>query len=76
MLKKWTIKDSLELYNIPNWGRHFFTVNEDGDLIATPSGADGGEINIHSLVQELELRGIQSPILLRFTDIIRSRIGD
>jgi len=74
-MSRWTTQDSAELYNIPNWGRGFFSVSDSGHIISTPSGSDNGEIDLWELMQELEQRGIQAPILLRFTDILRERIA-
>lgn len=73
-MKKWSVRDSLDLYNIPRWGQGFFGVNERGHLVITPAGAERGELDLHDLVQELQERGIDTPMLLRFTDIVRSRV--
>ncbi|MCB9760157.1 MAG: biosynthetic arginine decarboxylase [Alphaproteobacteria bacterium] len=70
----WSIQDSLELYNVPNWGKGFFDVNPQGHLVVTPAGPDAGAIDLHALAQELRGRGIELPILVRFTDIVRRRI--
>ena len=31
-MKKWTIEDSKELYNINGWGTSYFGINEKGDV--------------------------------------------
>ncbi|MCK6521550.1 biosynthetic arginine decarboxylase [Myxococcota bacterium] len=73
-MKTWTTKDSLDLYNIPRWGQGFFDANDEGHLVVTPAGPGMGGIDLHELVRELQGRGIDTPILLRFTDIVRRRI--
>ncbi len=73
-MRPWTTQDSEELYNIPSWGRGLFRVADSGNLIATPYGPDGGAIDLCALVRELDQRGIQAPVLLRFTDTLRQRI--
>jgi arginine decarboxylase len=73
-LRRWTTADALETYNIPRWGCGYFGVNEQGNLIVTPRGEGGGQIDMKELIDELSARGIQLPILLRFSDILRSRI--
>lgn len=70
----WTSADSSELYNISGWGAGFFQAAPDGQLLATPAGPDGGQIDLSALVAELEERGIQAPILLRFTDVLEQRV--
>ena len=35
-MKKWTIDDSRELYNINGWGTSYFGVNDKGDMYVTP----------------------------------------
>ena len=35
-MKKWTIEDSKELYNINGWGTSYFGINEKGDVYVTP----------------------------------------
>jgi arginine decarboxylase len=73
-MRAWTIRDSLELYNVPNWGRGFFSVNEAGHVEVRPRGADQPPIDLLSLVQDLGGRGVRSPMLIRFSDILASRV--
>jgi len=70
----WSTQDSSELYNVRNWGRDFFRINEEGNLEVTPTGPRGDGIDLRKLVDDLERRGIQPPILVRFTDVLRSRV--
>jgi arginine decarboxylase len=73
-MRAWTIRDSLELYNVPNWGRGFFSVNDAGHVEVHPRGADQPPIDLLSLVQDLGGRGVRSPMLIRFSDILASRV--
>src|SRR4051812_40661945 len=77
-LRRWTAADANDTYNIPRWGCGYFGVNEQGNLIVTPrgvtEGAGAGAIDMKELIDELVARGIQLPILLRFSDILRARI--
>jgi arginine decarboxylase len=74
-MRGWTIQDAGELYNIRNWGREFFRINERGNVEVTPAGPRNEPIDMKALVDDLERRGISMPILLRFTDILRVRIS-
>ena len=72
-MKKWTIEDSKELYNICGWGTSYFGVNEQGNVYATPC-KDNVQIDLREVMDELALRDVASPVLLRFPDILDNRI--
>jgi arginine decarboxylase len=72
-MKKWTIEDSKELYNINGWGTSYFGINEKGDVYVTPC-KDNTEIDLRDIMDELALRDVTAPVLLRFPDILDNRI--
>ena len=72
-MRKWRIEDSEELYNITGWGTSYFGINEKGHVIVTPR-KDGVAIDLKELVDELQLRDVTAPMLLRFPDILDNRI--
>lgn len=72
-MKKWTVEDSKELYNMCGWGTSYFGVNEKGNVYVTPC-KDNVEIDLHDVIDELALRDITPPVLLRFPDILDNRI--
>lgn len=72
-MKKWTIEDSNELYNMSGWGISYFGINEKGDVYVTPC-KDDTQIDLHDVMDELSLRDITPPVLLRFPDILDNRI--
>lgn len=72
-MRKWRIEDSAELYNINGWGINFFSINEKGHATVTPK-KDGIQVDLHELVEELQLRDVSAPMLLRFPDILDNRI--
>jgi arginine decarboxylase len=73
-LRAWTVKDSLELYNVNGWGRGFFSINEAGHIQVTPAGAGSAKIDLKELVDDLRSRGLNLPLLIRFSDILRTRV--
>jgi arginine decarboxylase len=73
-LRAWTVKDSLELYNVNGWGRGFFSINEAGRIEVTPAGANSAKIDLKELVDDLRSRGLNLPLLIRFSDILRTRV--
>jgi len=74
--KTWSIADSMELYNIHEWGLDFFAINDKGNLVLKPDRTDAVKLDIKDLVDEVIERGIAPPILFRFTDILQQRIQE
>lgn len=72
-MKKWTIEDSKELYNINGWGVSYFGINEEGNVYVSPS-KDQTCIDLKEVMNELALRDVTTPVLLRFPDILDNRI--
>lgn len=72
-MRKWRIEDSEELYNITGWGTSYFGINEKGHVIVTPK-ENGVAVDLKELVDELQIRDVALPMLIRFPDILDSRI--
>ena len=72
-MRKWRIEDSEELYNITGWGTSYFGINDKGHVVVTPR-RDGGTVDLKELVDELQLRDVAAPMLVRFPDILDNRI--
>ena len=72
-MRKWRIEDSEELYNITGWGTSYFGINDKGHVVVTPR-KDGVAVDLKVLVDELQLRDVASPMLVRFPDILDNRI--
>jgi arginine decarboxylase len=74
MKSNWTTQDSAEYYLISRWGVPYFSINNAGNMTASPLGKEGGTIDMKELVDDLCRRGIQPPLLVRFDDILGSRV--
>ena len=72
-MRKWRIEDSEELYNIKGWGASYFGINDKGHAVVTQL-KDGVEVDLRELVDELALRDVTAPMLVRFPDILDNRI--
>ena len=72
-MRKWRIEDSAELYNINGWGINYFSINNKGNVTVSPRTA-GAAVDLKELIDELQLRDVACPVLLRFPDILDSRI--
>jgi len=73
-MRKWRIDDSRELYNINGWGINYFGINEIGHATVSPLKEKGPTFDLVEIMQELSLRDIATPLLLRFPDILDNRI--
>src|ERR1700693_6330792 len=72
----WKIEDAIETYGITQWGKEYFGINAAGHVTVHPTKRVDQAIDLKELVDQLQARGIQLPILLRFTDILRHRVGE
>ena len=73
--QRWTIGDSLDTYAIRNWGAGYFGINDKGNVCVHPGGPDSPNFDLKDLVDEVRRRGISLPLLIRFTDVLRDRVG-
>jgi arginine decarboxylase len=73
-MRRWTLSDAMDLYNIRNWGWPFFSINDRGNACVHPQGPEGATVDLKQLVDELQRRGIPLPILIRFSDILKARV--
>ncbi|MFN3242327.1 MAG: biosynthetic arginine decarboxylase [Planctomycetota bacterium] len=73
-LRAWTTRDSVELYQLAAWGGDTYAINDRGELLVQPQGADGPKFSLPELVDDLRNRGIELPMLLRVSDILQKRV--
>ncbi len=74
--REWTIDDTRALYNIDGWGAGFFDINAGGHVVVRPdSERPERELDLFDIAKDLEEQGIALPVLLRFSDILRSRLA-
>lgn len=72
-MRKWRIEDSAELYNISGWGLKYFSINEKGHVQVTPYEGSAA-VDLREVIDDLKLRDVSAPMLLRFPDILDDRI--
>ncbi|MEX0906831.1 MAG: biosynthetic arginine decarboxylase, partial [Gemmatimonadota bacterium] len=70
----WTIADSRDLYNVEGWGIGYFDINELGHITVHPTKAPEQGLDLFEIAMDLEAQGVGLPLLLRFSDILRTRI--
>ncbi len=74
--ERWTVTDASELYDVARWGKGYFSVGANGHLWVHPSKEPAHGIDLRELIEKLELRGIGLPILIRFAEILKHRLGE
>jgi len=72
-MRKWRVDDSSELYNINGWGLKYFSINDKGHVQVTPRNGYAS-VDLKEVMDELQVRDVTSPVLLRFPDILDNRI--
>ena len=72
-MRKWRIDDSAELYNINGWGLKYFSINDKGHVIVTPREGYAS-VDLKEVLDELQVRDVAAPVLLRFPDILDNRV--
>jgi len=73
-IRAWTTRDSAALYNVGGWSSGYFGINDAGHVEVMPQGAGGASLDLYDLIQDLQRRGLGMPLLMRFSDILKSRV--
>src|SRR3982751_6692452 len=71
----WSIEAARELYNIDGWGAGYFDISDKGHVVGRPErDRPDRALDLFDLARDLEEQGVALPVLLRFSDILQSRI--
>lgn len=70
----WTIQDAAELYGVEGWGNGYVRISERGTLDVCPTSDPERSVDLHSMITGLAKRGINTPVLLRFSDMLGHRM--
>jgi len=68
------IEQTIEIYGIENWGANYFGVNRKGNLIVRASENDNLSADVKEIIDDLKKRGINTPVLLRFPQLLAGQI--
>jgi arginine decarboxylase len=74
--ERWTPQVASDFYDVPSWGKGYFSVGDNGHVRVHPEKDPARSIDLKQLVDTLVLRGIDLPILIRFADILKHRLGE
>ncbi len=72
----WNVVDASELYEIERWGKGYFSIGDNGHVLVHPEKQRDRSIDLKQLVDRLQMRGINLPILVRLSDILKHRLGE
>lgn len=73
---QWSPSDANDLYEVSRWGNGFFSVGENGHLLVHPGRQKDNSIDLKELIDRLQVRGVDLPILLRFNGILKERLRE
>jgi len=73
-MSKWTIDEAREHYNIKGWGAGYFDINSHGNIVVRPNSNSTHHIDLKTLVDDFQSKGYSLPVLIRFSDILKSSI--
>ncbi len=74
--ERWTPQVASDFYDVASWGKGYFSVGDNGHVLVHPEKDPARSIDLKELVDTLVLRGIDLPILVRFADILKHRLGE
>jgi arginine decarboxylase len=71
----WTPADATDLYRVDAWGEGYFSVSDQGTLLAHPD-ASQRQIDLHEVVRGLAAREIGTPVIIRLPGILEHRMRE
>ncbi len=72
-VKGWSLQKSQELYGFQRWGNGNFSVDSTGCVEVRPLG-DQRSIRVLDVIEEARGKGLRTPLLIRFQDLLRQRV--
>ena len=75
-IEKWKVQDSSDLYGVDHWGKGYFSISKKGTLRVHPEKKRGESLDLKALVDQLQLSGISTPVLLRFSGVLKQRLRE
>jgi arginine decarboxylase len=74
--EQWTTADAADLYEVARWGGGYFSIGPNGHLLVHPDKQPTKSVDLKALVDRLQVRGIDLPILLRFAEMLEHRLRE
>ena len=70
---RFTTAEAAEIYGLDNWGNGYLAISDTGNLLVTPTRERARAIDVPEVVANLRRRGIQTPVLLRFPQLLEAQ---
>ena len=74
--ERFTTDDAVNIYGLDGWGNGYFAIGEDGHLLVTPTREPARSIDVLRVVEDLAKRGIKTPVLLRFPQLLEGQVNE
>jgi arginine decarboxylase len=75
--RPWSIDEASYHYGVGYWGPPYFKIGKNGEVEVKMCCCDSEEekfVSLYKIANELQQRGIEMPVLLRFPNIIASQV--
>ena len=73
---RFTTDDAVNIYGLDGWGNGYLAIGEEGHLLVTPSRDPSRAIDVYRVVEDLVRRGIKTPVLLRFPQLLEGQVNE
>jgi len=73
---RFTVRDAAELYGLDGWGNGYLLIGPDGHLRVAPGRDPGASVDVFEVVSDLVERGVKTPLLLRFPQLLEAQVRD
>ncbi|MBK6942866.1 MAG: biosynthetic arginine decarboxylase [Planctomycetes bacterium] len=73
---RWTAEDTANLYGLRDWGKGYFGLSPSGHVTCMPTQDPTRAIDLFEVVEGLRERGVHTPVLLRFDDLLEQRLRE
>ncbi len=68
------IQDARELYGIDDWGSGYYSIDDQGQVVCTPTAEEHLSIPLISIIDQARQSGFEVPLILRFPQIIAGQL--
>jgi arginine decarboxylase len=70
----WSIQDADELYRVSAWSEGYFAIDASGRVAVRRNAESQELVPLDEIREGLAMRGFETPLVLRFDDILRDRL--
>jgi arginine decarboxylase len=71
----WSTEAAAELYHLSGWSEDYFRIDQRGNVVADVDRNGRRQIVLEKVLARVSEEGLQTPLVIRFQDIIASRVG-